>query len=279
MIKDCQRAADGHTLDARSEIKYIPLPPLLYIGSAPENLIPVRIERTPDLRQGCRCAAGPMAELQLHPQSILRPLVICLRTRMHTRTQTPRTMRAGHLCAPFFNAIVHQPLETTRINHHIRAREVRLIGESGENLGVLPLSAALQRAQVEGLDLIEISPNATPPVAKIMEYGKFQYAEQKKRREARGKSHTTETKSIQVKIGTGEHDLNLKAQKSAEWLREGHRIKVDLFLWGRYKYMEFDFLKERLERFLKLIPEEYTIAAPIAKSPKGLSAVLERGKR
>lgn len=156
---------------------------------------------------------------------------------------------------------------------------MRVIGENGENLGVLPLSEALQRAEDAGLDLIEISPSANPPVAKIMDYGKFHYTEQKKQRAARSHAHATETKSIQVKIGTGEHDLNLKARKAAEWLKDGHRVKVDLFLWGRYKYMEFAFLKERLERFLKLVPEEYTLAAPIAKSPKGLTTVLERSKK
>lgn len=156
---------------------------------------------------------------------------------------------------------------------------MRVIGPEGENFGVLALSEALQRAQEAGLDLIEISPNANPPVAKIMEYGKFQYEQQKKRREIKAKSHVTETKSVQVKIGTGENDLNLKARKAGDWLNEGHRVKVDLFLWGRYKYMEFNFLKERLERFLKLIPAEYKIADPIAKSPKGLSTVLERGAK
>ena len=130
-----------------------------------------------------------------------------------------------------------------------------------------------------GLDLIEISPNAKPPVAKIMEYGKFQYEEQKKRREIKAKSHTTETKSVQVKIGTGDHDMQLKAKKAAEWLGEGHRVKVDLFLWGRYKYMEFAFLKERLERFLKLIPADYKLADTIQKSPKGLACVIERAKK
>jgi translation initiation factor IF-3 len=164
----------------------------------------------------------------------------------------------------------------TRINHQIRASEVRVIGPEGENFGVLSLSEAISRAQEAGLDLIEISPNANPPVAKIMEYGKFQYEQQKKRREIKAKSHVTETKSVQVKIGTGDHDLELKAKKAAAWLTEGHRVKVDLFLWGRYKYMEFAFLKERLERFLKLIPAEYKIADPIAKSPKGLSTVLEK---
>jgi translation initiation factor IF-3 len=167
-------------------------------------------------------------------------------------------------------------LDTTRINHQIRSAEVRVIGPEGENFGVLPLSEAIQRAQDAQLDLIEISPNAVPPVAKIMEYGKFQYEQQKKKRDIKAKSHTTETKGVQVKIGTGDHDLNLKARKTAEWLGEGHRVKVDLFLWGRYKYMEFNFLKDRLEQFLKLIPQEYKIAEPIAKSPKGLSTVLER---
>lgn len=156
---------------------------------------------------------------------------------------------------------------------------MRVIGPEGENFGVLPLSEALARAQEAGLDLIEISPNANPPVAKIMEYGKFQYEEQKKRREQKAKSHSTETKSVQVKIGTGDHDMQLKAKKAAEWLAEGHRVKVDLFLWGRYKYMEFSFLKERLERFLKLIPADYKLADTITKSPKGLTCVIERAKK
>lgn len=174
-------------------------------------------------------------------------------------------------------------LDTTRINKQIRAAEVRVIGPEGENIGVIALADALKRAEEAGLDLIEISPNAVPPVAKIMEYGKFQYEQEKKRREIKAKSHTTETKSVQVKIGTGDNDMMLKAKRAAEWLGEGHRVKVDLFLWGRYKYMEFAFLKERLERFLKLIPEhfnqEYKLGEPIAKSPKGLSAVLEKAAK
>ena len=154
-----------------------------------------------------------------------------------------------------------------------------MLGPEGENFGVLSLSDAIAKAQEFGLDLIEISPNAVPPVAKVMEYGKFQYEQQKKRREIKAKSHTTETKSVQVKIGTGDHDMQLKAKKAAAWLGEGHRVKVDLFLWGRYKYMEFGFLKERLERFLKLIPADYKLADPISKSPKGLATTLERAKK
>lgn len=150
------------------------------------------------------------------------------------------------------------------------------MGPEGENLGVLSLSDALKAAEAHSLDLIEISPNATPPVAKIMDFGKYQYQTGRKAREVKAKSHVTETKSIQVKIGTGDHDQQLKARRAAEWLEEGHRVKVDLFLWGRYKYMEQGFLKERLERFLKIIPTEYKVADEVKKSPKGFTITLER---
>jgi translation initiation factor IF-3 len=166
--------------------------------------------------------------------------------------------------------------ERVRINQAIKAKELRVIGVQGENLGVISTEIALQKAQEANLDLIEISPSAVPPVAKIMDYGKYQYEINKKAKEIKAKSHVTETKGMQVKIGTGDHDLNLKAKRVAEWLTEGHRVKVDLFLWGRYKYMEEAFLKERLERFLKIIPVEYKIADDIKRSPKGFSTTLER---
>jgi translation initiation factor IF-3 len=166
--------------------------------------------------------------------------------------------------------------DKTRINAAIRARELRVVGPEGENLGILSLAAALTAAEERQLDLIEISPNADPPVAKIMDYGKYRYQTGRKAREVKAKSHVTETKSVQVKIGTGDHDQQLKARRAAEWLLEGHRVKVDLFLWGRYKYMEESFLKERLERFLKIIPADYKLAEPIKKSPKGYTTTIER---
>lgn len=163
-----------------------------------------------------------------------------------------------------------------RMNDGIRAKEVRVLGPEGENYGVLPVRDALAKAQEAGLDLIEVSPNANPPVCKITDYGKFKYEQKKKDKEVKSKARVTETKEAQVKIGTSQNDMNIKASKIASWLREGHRVKVDLFLWGRYKYMEFEFLKERLERFLALIPEGFKIADEIKKSPKGLSVALER---
>jgi translation initiation factor IF-3 len=166
--------------------------------------------------------------------------------------------------------------ERVRMNEGIRAREVRVLGPASENFGVMQIRDALAKAGELGLDLIEISPNATPPVAKITDYGKFKYEQKKKEKEVKAKAHVTETKVTQVKIGTSERDMHIKASKVAAWLREGHRAKIDLFLWGRYKYMEFNFLKERLERFLAIIPESYRIADEIRKGPKGLSVVVER---
>ncbi|MDD4989053.1 MAG: translation initiation factor IF-3 [Candidatus Pacebacteria bacterium] len=164
-----------------------------------------------------------------------------------------------------------------RINHQIRAAELRVIGPEGENFGVISFKEAMDKAAALGLDLIEISPTAVPPVAKITDFGKYQYDENKKAKVAKSKMHIIEMKTLQVKIGTGDHDLNLKAKNASKWLKEGHRIKIDLFLSGRAKYMEFNFLKERLNRVLMLITEEFKIADGPTKSPKGITVILEKG--
>jgi translation initiation factor IF-3 len=163
-----------------------------------------------------------------------------------------------------------------RINHQIKAPELRVITAEGENLGVITLDKALAEAKARGFDLIEISPNAVPPVAKIMDYGKYQYDEKKKEKVAKARTQISELKSVQVKIGTGEHDLELKAKKASEWLSEGNRVKVDLYLVGRSKFMDLNFLKERLDRILKLITVEYKIAQEPVKGPKGLTVYLEK---
>ncbi|MEA2701667.1 MAG: translation initiation factor [Candidatus Parcubacteria bacterium] len=166
--------------------------------------------------------------------------------------------------------------EKIRINKEIRAAELRVVGAEGENLGVLSFADALKAAEAAGLDLIEISPNAKPPVAKVMDYGKFQYELKKRESAARAKAKVSETKEVQIKVGTGENDMRLKANKAAEWLAEGHRVRAELFLKGRYKGMEEAFLKSRLEKFLLLIPFAYRIAEPVTRAPKGFAAIIER---
>ncbi|MDO8408384.1 MAG: translation initiation factor IF-3, partial [bacterium] len=92
--------------------------------------------------------------------------------------------------------------ERLNINQEIRARELRVIGAQGENLGILPISEALVAAKAAGLDLIEISPQAVPPVAKIADYGKFEYERGKKEKAVRAKAKVSETKEVQIKVGT-----------------------------------------------------------------------------
>ncbi len=166
-----------------------------------------------------------------------------------------------------------------RINHQIKAPEIRVITEDGQNLGIMSASDALKKAQEMDLDLIEISPNAAPPIAKIMDYGKFQYTEKKKQKDSKSKIQNIEIKSVQVKIATDEHDLIMKAGKASEWLKEGHRVKLLLFLSGRAKFLNKDFLNERMERLLKLITEEYKIAEAPQRGPKGITVTIERAKK
>ncbi len=166
--------------------------------------------------------------------------------------------------------------QAVRMNESIRVPEIRVLGPDGENFGIMATRDALTKAREMGYDLIEVSPNANPPVCKIADYGKFKYEQKKKDKEVKSRAVVSETKEAQVKIGTSENDMRIKANKIGEWLKEGHRVKIDLFLWGRYKYMEFNFLKERLERFLAIIPEGFKISDDIKKSPKGLSVAIER---
>ena len=168
---------------------------------------------------------------------------------------------------------------TYRINHQIRAKELRVIDTEGNNYGIMSLREALEKAEELGSDLIEISPNAVPPVAKIMDYGKFQYLENKKAKVAKTRATVIELKTLQVRIGTGDHDLELKAKKASEWLKEGHRIQINLFLPGRSKYLNQDFLKERLQKVLSLITEEYKVADEPKKSPKGWTVLIEKKKQ
>lgn len=164
------------------------------------------------------------------------------------------------------------------INNNIRAPKLRVIGAQGENLGVLTREEALAHAKNASLDLIEVSPQTDPPVARIADYGKYTYEMSKKQKEVKARAHVTETKNIQISVSIGEHDLMNKAKQAAEWIKEGHRVKIELQLKGRTKYMEESFLRERMERILAIIPAEYKIAEPLKKIPKSMMIVIEKAK-
>lgn len=170
-------------------------------------------------------------------------------------------------------------VEQQRINEAIRAFELRVIDDEGNNLGVLSLNEALKIAQERGQDLIEVSSEAKPPVAKIADYGKFLYDQKKKLKEIKAKTVTSEVKNIQVKIGTGEGDMSLKAKKASEWMQEGHRVKIELFLRGRSKGMDKNFLRDRLHRVLALLTTPYKLVEDAKDSPKGIAILVERAKK
>lgn len=164
------------------------------------------------------------------------------------------------------------------INQAIRAKEMRVIDQEGKNHGLMQKDDAIALAKKMGLDLIEVSNNGQNSVCKVMDYGKYVYEQSKKAKEIKAKAHTTETKNIQITLGISEHDIDIKSKQAAEWLREGHRVKVELELKGRNKYMDEKFLKERLDRMLAIIPAEYKVAEPLKRMPKGMFVVLEKSK-
>jgi translation initiation factor IF-3 len=168
--------------------------------------------------------------------------------------------------------------ERLKINEGIRAPELRVLQE-GKDSVVMSRTEALELAQEQGLDLIEISANAKPPVAQITDYGKYVYDQKKKQKEIKAKQHQVEVKNIQVKLGTGDADLQLKADKASQWLAEGHRVKAELYLRGRAKYMDKDFLHDRLSKVLSLLTVEYKIIEEFKKSSKGIAILIEPDKQ
>ncbi|MGM9401742.1 translation initiation factor IF-3 [Aliiroseovarius sp. KMU-71] len=120
-----------------------------------------------------------------------------------------------------------------RINDRIRGPEIRLIGADGENVGVVPPARGLAMAQEAGLDLVEISPNANPPVCKIMDFGKFKYEQQKRESEARKKQKTIEVKEVKFRPNTDTHDYDVKMRNVVKFLEKGDKVKVTLRFRGR----------------------------------------------
>lgn len=120
-----------------------------------------------------------------------------------------------------------------RVNERIRVAEIRLIGAQGENLGVVTPDRGLSLAEEAGLDLVEISPNASPPVCKIMDFGKFKYETQKKEAEARRKQKTFEIKEVKFRPNTDVHDYSVKMKNVLKFLEAGDKVKVTLRFRGR----------------------------------------------
>jgi len=119
------------------------------------------------------------------------------------------------------------------VNDRIRFKEVLVIGPEGEQLGILTRDEALSRAESYELDLLCVSPNANPPVCKILDYGRYRYEQQKRAREAKKRQHVTQVKSLRLSPVIEEHDFNTKLRHARKWLESGHKVKVDMRFRGR----------------------------------------------
>ena len=134
-----------------------------------------------------------------------------------------------------------------RVNDRIRVPEVRLIGAEGENVGVVTPERGIQMAEEVGLDLVEISPNANPPVCKIMDFGKFKYEQQKKESEARKKQKVIEVKEVKFRPNTDTHDYDVKMRNVFKFLENGDKVKITLRFRGR-EMAHMDLGRKLLER-------------------------------
>ena len=138
-------------------------------------------------------------------------------------------------------------MRNPRVNHKIRSNEVQLITHEGENIGIVPIGEAINRAQEVGLDLIEIAPNVKPPVCKIIDYGKLKYREQKSKKEAKKKQKTIEVKEIKMRPGIDTHDYKVKIKALSKFIGGGNKVKVSMRFRGRemeHQNLGFDLLKK-----------------------------------
>jgi translation initiation factor IF-3 len=150
-----------------------------------------------------------------------------------------------------------------RTNRRIKAREVRVIGPEGEQLGVLPVEQALARAQELGMDLVEVSPLAKPPVCKIMDYGKFKYLEKKKQNEAKKKQVVVQLKEVKLRPRTEEHDYATKIKKVREFLEESNKARITVMFRGREMSH-----RELGQKVLQRVIEDLRETAVIESAPR-----------
>ncbi|MBT52480.1 MAG: translation initiation factor IF-3 [Mameliella sp.] len=141
-----------------------------------------------------------------------------------------------------------------RVNDRIRAPEIRLIGAEGENVGVVTPARAMEMAEQAGLDLVEISPNAAPPVCKIMDFGKFKYETQKREAEARKKQKIIEVKEVKFRPNTDIHDYGVKMRNVFKFLENGDKVKITLRFRGR-EMAHQNLGRELLERVAEDVKE------------------------
>lgn len=167
-------------------------------------------------------------------------------------------------------------MQKSRTNNQIRVPEVRVIDETGQQLGIMKTVDALALSQERGLDMVEVSPLAKPPVVKFIDFDKYRYHQKKLEQQQKKKIKKIEVKGIRLSLRISEHDLQIKANQSQKFLNEGHKVKVDLMMRGReqaYQEQGFNVIK----KFLSFLPN-HEIETPAKKAGNTISAVVKQGK-
>ena len=165
-------------------------------------------------------------------------------------------------------------IEKFKINNQITAKELRVINEQGENLGIMPREAALKLAQEKGQDLVEVAPAATPPVAKIISFDKFRYQKEKEAKKKEKASKMPELKQIQISLAAARNDLAIKARNIEKFLLKGHPVEILLKLKGREKFNK-TFALQKLEEFLTFIAVDYRVIKEPTFSGQGFRMQLK----
>ena len=161
----------------------------------------------------------------------------------------------------------------TQINDEIRASEVRLINENGEMVGIVDIDEALRLAEQADLDLVNISPNAVPPVCKILDYGKYRYEQQKKEKTAKKNQHVTEIKEIRLSASIEDHDVQVKAKTAMKFLQDGDKVKVSLRFRGRERdYTQLGF--DAMAKFAEMVSEYGVIEKPAKMEGRRMNMFL-----
>ena len=145
----------------------------------------------------------------------------------------PFSIAGWHCGASKTGGVLAISRESLRINEEIRIREVRVTGAAGEQLGIMPTIEALRMAEEQHLDLVEVAPNARPPVCRIMDFGKFRYEQQKREKEAKKKQKTISIKEVKLRPNIDEHDFNVKLKNALRFVEEGNKVKVTIMFRGR----------------------------------------------
>ncbi|NSW75449.1 MAG: translation initiation factor IF-3 [Candidatus Atribacteria bacterium] len=160
-----------------------------------------------------------------------------------------------------------------RVNHQIGAREVRLISPEGNQIGIVPLKKALQMAEELGLDLVEVGPDANPPVCKIMDYGKFRYEKEKKAKLSRKKQKISELKELNIRPKIDEHDYQVKIKNALRFLNDGDRVKVIVRFRGREEAFK-DRGRDLLNRIIEDLKEMSKVEQDIKSEGSSLTITL-----